>query len=176
MRFPGVKRIHTVSAATNAQSPQTPSAPAPLAARGALRGASRIRRTRTAEARAELSDLRGGLHQRFAARQRDRCKRNKIERSCKPERECSRNHKHSLFSSVQIVENPKVFKRAAVLLLGCASRAATPATSSRRLDTALLCAAKKRGVENPLEGFCQKKATPASANLQNDHSGATMSL
>ena len=36
------------------------------------------------------------------------------------------------------------------------------ATSSRRLDTALLCAAKKRGVEwNQLAGSCQFKLAPA---------------
>ena len=87
---------------------------------GEGRGASGIQ-PRTAEARAELSDLRGGLHQRFAARQSDRCKRNKIQCSRKTARECLRNRKHSLFSSVQIVENPKVFKRAAALLLRCAA-------------------------------------------------------
>ena len=41
-------------------------------------------------------------------------------------------------------------------LLLCCAASATKAISSRRLDTALLCAAKKRGVEkNQLAGFCQ---------------------
>ena len=47
----------------------------------------------------------------FAARQQDRCTRNKIERSQKTERECLRNRKHSLFSSVQIVETPQGFQK-----------------------------------------------------------------
>ena len=39
------------------------------------------------------------------------------------------------------------------------------ATSSRRLDTALLCAAKKRGVETTrLAGHCQLKLAPAATD------------
>ena len=55
------------------------------------------------------------------------------------------------------------------------------ATSSRRLDTALLCAAKKRGVElNQLEGLCQTKLALAATAGSNDYSsscsGSTRSI
>ena len=53
---------------------------------------------------------------RFAARQKDRCKRIKIERNHKTERECPRNRKHSLILFAQIVENSMDSKRAAALL------------------------------------------------------------
>ena len=41
------------------------------------------------------------------------------------------------------------FQKGPQTLLLCCAASATKATSSRRLDTALLCAAKKRGVELP---------------------------
>ena len=85
--------------------------------------------------------------EKIAARQEDRCKQIKIHRSHKTERECSRNRKHSLILSALLIENSRDFKRAAALLLSCARRAAKKATSSRRLDTALLFADKKREVE-----------------------------
>ena len=55
------------------------------------------------------------------------------------------------------------------------------ATSSRRLDTALLCAAKKCGVElNQLAGFCQFKLALAATAGSNDYSsscsGSTRSI
>ena len=47
----------------------------------------------------------------------------------------------------------------------CCAISATKATSSRRLDTALLCAAKKRGVETTrLAGYCQLKLAPAATH------------
>ena len=46
-------------------------------------------------------------------------------------------------------------------LVLCCAASATKAISSRRLDTALLCAAKKRGVEkNQLAGLCQNHTGP----------------
>ena len=83
----------------------------------------------------------------FAARHEDRCKRIKIQRSNKTERECLRNRKHSLFFTALLIENSEDFKRAAALLLSCAAAQQAPAISSWRLDTTLLCAAKKNGVE-----------------------------
>ena len=52
---------------------------------------------------------------------------------------------------------PMGFQKGPQTLLLCCAISATKATSSRRLDTALLCAAKKRGVElDQLEGLCLK--------------------
>ena len=53
------------------------------------------------------------------------------------------------------------FQKGPQTLLLCCAASATKATSSRRLDTALLCAAKKRGVEkNQLAGLCQSTPGP----------------
>ena len=94
----------------------------------------------------------------FAARQEDRRKQIKIERNRKTERECPRNRKHSLFFYAQIVENHRDSKRAAALLSHARQRSPQKAISSWRLDTTLLCAAKKNGVEkkDSLAGLCQK--------------------
>ncbi len=82
--------------------------------------------------------------------------------------------------------NSRDLKRAAALLFPKESRG-NPfkgflwATSSRRLDTALLCAAKKCGVElNQLAGFCQFKLALAATAGSNDYSsscsGSTRSI
>ena len=94
---------------------------------------------------------------RFAARQEDRCTRNKIQRSHKTERECPRNRKHSLILFALYSRIPRISKgpRPFCLMRGSAVK---KATSSWRLDTTLLCAAKKNGVEkkDSLAGLCQK--------------------
>ena len=59
---------------------------------------------------------------RFAARQSNRCTRNKIRRNRKTERECLRNRKHSLFFSALLIENPRDSKRAAALLFPARQR------------------------------------------------------
>ena len=82
--------------------------------------------------------------------------------------------------------NSRDLKRAAALLFPKESRGnpfkgSLWATSSPRLDTALLCAAKKRGVElNQLAGFCQFKLALAATAGSNDYSsscsGSTLSI
>ena len=83
----------------------------------------------------------------FAARNQNRCIRIKIRRSYKTERECPRNRKHSLFFYALLIENSRNLKRAAALLSHARQRSLQNAISSWRLDTTLLCAAKKNGVE-----------------------------
>ena len=60
---------------------------------------------------------------------------------------------------------PMGFHKGPQTLVLCCAASATKAISSRRLDTALLCAAKKRGVEkNQLAGLCQNHTGPRTTD------------
>ena len=71
---------------------------------GAARSSSH-RRSPLTRTFAEQKCLVTAKDRRFAARQNDRCKRTKIQRSHKTERECLRNRKHSLILSALLIEN-----------------------------------------------------------------------
>ena len=97
---------------------------------------------------AEQKCLAAAKTAKSAARQSDRCTNCKPVCNCNPERECFLKPqkiislvRHCMLRTHGISQgsaDPCVFTRQRKI-----------ATSSRRLDTALLCAAKKRGVELP---------------------------
>ena len=132
------------------EDPRPPSQPAP---QGFLQSKNALRRTSTSK---------------FAARQHNHQLSCKPVSACKPERECyQKPQKIAPLKGSSNLEPPG-FQKGRALLFPKESRG-NPfkgflwAISSRRLDTALLCATKKRGVElNQLADLCQTKLALAA--------------